>query len=218
MRILLADDHPVFLSGVRRVLELDGGFEVVAEVRHGREVLPTVGRTHPEVVLLDVRMPELDGLTCLDRLRASYPHVFVVMCSMSAAAEQIQSAYDRGASGYIIKNIDPSGLGPAIRRSVAGTASRDHLLATDPGDSVRLAAGLTPRETDVMKAVSRGLSNRTIAKELWVTEQTVKFHLSNLYRKLELSNRTELARWAYGNGYQEEGYEESQSSSTSSRG
>ena len=159
-----------------------------------------VARTQPEVVLLDVRMPGLDGLTCLDRLRAGHPEVRVIMCSMGADAEQIQSAFARGASGYIVKSVDPNELASAIRQAVDGTAFGAEGLPGTDEDNAALAAGLTPREIQIMEAVARGLANKTIAKELWVTEQTVKFHLSNIYRKLELSNRTELARWAFSHG------------------
>jgi DNA-binding NarL/FixJ family response regulator len=200
LRILLADDHPVFVAGVRRVLELDGGFEVVAEVHSGPEVLPMVARTQPDVVLLDVRMPGLDGLTGLDRLRIGHPDVHVVMCSMGSDPEQIQSAFARGASGYIVKSVDPNEFASAIRQAVEGTAFGAEGLPGTGEDNAALAAGLTTREIQIMEAVARGLANKAIAKELWVTEQTVKFHLSNIYRKLELSNRTELARWAFSHG------------------
>jgi DNA-binding NarL/FixJ family response regulator len=122
MRILLADDHPLLLAGVRQVLELDGGFEIVGEAHHGTEVVPLVSQTQPEVVLLDMRMPGLDGLVCLDRLRARHPEVHVVMCSVSADPEQIQSTFKRGACGYIVKSVDP---GTSARRSA-------RLLAAPP--------------------------------------------------------------------------------------
>ncbi len=200
LRILIADDHPVLLAGIRQVLELDGGFEIVAEVRSGPEVLPIVARTQPDVVLLDVRMPGLDGLTCLDRLRGGCPDVRVVMCSMGSDPEQIQSAFARGACGYIVKSVGPQDLASAIRQAVEGTAFHTEGLPGINEDTAALAAGLTTREIGIMEAVARGLANKAIAKELWVTEQTVKFHLSNIYRKLELSNRTELARWAFSHG------------------
>jgi DNA-binding NarL/FixJ family response regulator len=205
---LIADDHPVLLAGVRQVLELDGGFEVVAEVHSGPEVLPMVGQTQPEVVLLDVRMPGLDGLTCLDRLRTGYPDVHVVMCSMGSDPDQIQSAFARGACGYIVKSVDPNELASAIRQAVEGTAFHAHGLPGINEDSAGLAAGLTTREIEIMEAVARGLANKAIAKKLWITEQTVKFHLTNIYRKLDLSNRTELARWAFSHGLKGQEYED----------
>ncbi len=203
MKILIADDHQLMLAGVRQVLELDGGFEVVAEAHHGTEVVPLVGQTQPEVVLLDMRMPGLDGLVCLDRLRARHPEVRVVMCSMSADPAQIQSAFKRGACGYIVKSINPRDLGSAIRQAVDGTAYHALGLPAINEDTVARAAGLTSRELEIMKAVARGLANKAIAKELWITEQTVKFHLTNIYRKLRVSNRTEAARWAMNHGLQD---------------
>jgi len=207
VRIVIADDHPVMLAGVRKVLEGDGGFEVVGETHVAAKILPLVGQTNPDVVLLDMRMPGMDGLSTLDRLRARYPDVHVVMCSMGADPEQIQAAFKRGASGYIVKSVDPRDLGSAIRQAVDGTAYHALGLPAINEDTVAKAAGLTEREFEIMKAVARGLANKTIAKELWITEQTVKFHLTNVYRKLGISNRTEAARWALSRGLQEQQFE-----------
>jgi DNA-binding NarL/FixJ family response regulator len=200
MRVLLADDHPLMLVGVRRVLEDSEGFEVVGEARLGSEVLPLVGSTHPDVVLLDMRMPGIDGLGCLERIRLRYPKVKVVVLSVSTNPEHIQSALARGASGYIVKSIHPLDLPSAVRQAVDGTVY--HALGMPEVNDVAIAkaAGLTERELTIIKAVARGLSNQAIAKELWVTEQTVKFHLTNIYRKLHLGNRTEAARYAYQHG------------------
>jgi DNA-binding NarL/FixJ family response regulator len=192
---LIADDHPLVLAGVRRTLELDGGFDIVAETQHGPEILPLVARTDPDVALLDMRMPGIDGLTCLDRIRHRHPDVKVVMCSMDSDPEQVQEAFRRGASGYIVKNVGPKDLASAIRQAVEGTAYHALGLPAINEDNVARAAGLTTRELQIMKAVARGLANKAIAKELWITEQTVKFHLSNVYRKLNIANRTEAARW-----------------------
>jgi two-component system nitrate/nitrite response regulator NarL len=195
LKILIADDHPLVLTGVRRTLEQDGGFEIVAETQTGTEVLPLVGRTNPDVALLDMRMPGIDGLTCLDRIRHRHPDVKVVICSMDSDPEQVQEAFRRGAAGYIVKNVGPKDLASAIRQAVDGTAYHALGLPAINEDNAARAAGLTSRELQIMKAVARGLSNKAIAKELWITEQTVKFHLGNIYRKLNLANRTEAARW-----------------------
>jgi two-component system nitrate/nitrite response regulator NarL len=203
MRILLADDHPVVLDGVRRALEEDGGFDVVAETQNGTEVLPLIGQLHPDVVLLDIGMPRIDGLTCLDRIRTLHPEVKVVMCSMSSDPEEIQDAFRRGASGYIVKNVNPRDLPSAVRQAVEGTAYHALGLPAISDESIGRTTGLTPRELDVMKAVARGLSNKAIAKEFWITEQTVKFHLGNIFRKLGVTNRTEAARWALSKGLQD---------------
>jgi DNA-binding NarL/FixJ family response regulator len=188
------------LAGARRALELDGGFEVVGEARTGSQVLPLVGRTAPDAVLLDLRMPGVDGLGCLQRIREEHPDVKVVMCSMSADPDQIQGAFKRGACGYVLKTINPIDLGSAIRQAVEGTAYHALGLPAMDEETVARSAGLTEREVEIVKAVSRGLSNKAIAAELWITVQTVKFHLTSIYRKLGISNRTEAANWALRTG------------------
>jgi DNA-binding NarL/FixJ family response regulator len=199
MRVLIADDHRL-LAGLRQALQLDDSFEIVAEVGHGTEILALVRQTQPEVVLLDMRMPGADGLACLDRLRAHYPEVPVVMCSMSADPEHIQSAFRHGASGYIVKTINPLDLGPAIRLAVEGTAWHAHGLPAINEGTVARAAGLTERESDIVQAVARGLDNQAIAQELWITEQTIAFDLTNVHRKLGVSDRTEVVRWTLSRG------------------
>jgi DNA-binding NarL/FixJ family response regulator len=210
MRILLADDHPLVLLGVRRVFEEDPGFEVVGEAHTGIDVLPLVERTDPDVVLLDMRMPDLDGLSCLERIRARHSNVKVVFLSVSNGPRQIRAALAQGASGYIGKGIDPAKLPSAVREAVEGVhLSIDgpaHVSVEGPDvDEAALASavGLTKREMSIVKAVARGLSNRAIAQELWVTEQTVKFHLTNIYRKLGTPNRTAAAQWVYEQGLAE---------------
>ena len=201
MRILLADDHALVLDGIHHALEVDGGFDVVAVTRSGAEVLPLVGQHAPDVVLLDVQLPKLDGLGCLGRIRARYPEVKVVMLSMFAETNEVQLAFERGACGFITKSIDAADLGSAIRQAVEGTAF--HAIgppATDEPGAAR-SVGLTERELTIVRAVARGLSNDAVAKELWITEQTVKFHLTNIYRKIGVANRTEAARWAFAQGF-----------------
>jgi DNA-binding NarL/FixJ family response regulator len=202
-KVLLCDGQALMLVGVRQVLEQAEGFDVVGEARVGSEVLPLIGRTNPDVVLLDMRMPGIDGLGCLDRIRLRHPNVKVVIFSVSTNTEPIQAALARGASGYIVKNINPLDLPSALRQAVEGTVYHALGLPELNDTSIAKAAGLTERELTIIKAVARGLSNQAIAKELWVTEQTVKFHLTNIYRKLDISNRTEAARWAYAQGFME---------------
>jgi DNA-binding NarL/FixJ family response regulator len=158
-----------------------------------------VGRTNPDLVLLDLRMPGADGLTCLAQIRKRHPDVKVVILSVSTDENLIQTVLKRGASAYIVKSINPIDLPSALRQAVEGTVYSAIGLPADSGSAAR-AAGLTDRETAILSALARGLSNEAIGKELWVAEQTVKFHLTNIYRKLGVSNRTEAARLAYQNG------------------
>src|SRR5262245_58878427 len=200
MKVLVADDHRLMVEGIRRALEDAEDIEVVGEASTGSQVLPLVRRLRPDVVLLDMRMPQMDGLTCLDQLRKSNPDVKVIVLSVFSDPERIQAAFKHGASGYIVKSVNPLDLPSAIRQAVDGTVFHAIGLPEVDEQSLGKASGLTDRELSILKAVAQGLSNAAIGKELWVTEQTVKFHLTNIYRKLNLANRTEAARYAYQHG------------------
>ena len=197
MKVLIADDHPLTREGVKLALANARDIEIVGEAANGAEVLPLIARTDPDLVLLDIRMPLMDGLTCLELIRRRYPNVRVVIFSQLSEAEVIQTALKRGAVGFIVKSIDVEGLGSAIRQAYEGTVFHTLGAAEIDSEANARAAGLTKREIVILKAVARGLPNQEIAKELWVTEQTVKFHLTNVYRKINAKNRTEAARFAY---------------------
>jgi DNA-binding NarL/FixJ family response regulator len=198
------DDHRLILAGIRRALERSPDIEVVGEADSGNQVLPLVARTSPDLVLLDLRLPDLDGLACLEALGEQFSDVKVVMLSAFADPEYVQAALSRGARGYIVKNVNPVDLASALRQALEGTVY--HALGVPETDTRGRAqsAGLTERERVVLEAAARGLSNRAIARELWVTEQTVKFHLTNIFRKLGARNRTDAARRAYARGLLDE--------------
>ena len=188
------------LDGVRRALEADGGFEIVGETQDGAKVLELVARTSPELVLLDVRMPNVDGLACLDEIHRRYPDVKVVMLSASTSPELIAAALRRGASAYLAKSVDPNDLPSTLRQAVEGNVFSASAVAGESENETAKAAGLTERERSILEALAKGKSNDEIAKDLWVTQQTVKFHLTNIYRKLGVKNRTEATRLAYQRG------------------
>jgi DNA-binding NarL/FixJ family response regulator len=205
LKVLIADDHKLLVDGTKQALERAGGFEVVGEASNGAQVLPLVRRLRPDLVLLDMRMPQMDGLTCLAKIRKDFPKVKVAMLSVSQDPELIQAALKRGASAYIVKSVDPDDLAAALRQAMNGNVFTTVGVSEDPGERAAKDAGLTERELVIVRAVARGLSNEAIAKELWVAEQTVKFHLTNIYRKLDVSNRTEAARYAFEQGLVEPG-------------
>lgn len=187
------------LKGIRRALEGTDDIEVVGEGRTGVEVLELVRRLSPDVVLLDTHMPVMDGTMCLDLLRARHPNVKVVVISVFNDTKHVERALRRGAAGYIVKSVNPVDLPAAVRHAFEGTVY--HAIRRPNGTATNgKLAGLTERETAILHAVSRGLSNHAIGTELFVTEQTVKFHLTNIYRKLDVANRTEAVRYAYQNG------------------
>jgi len=199
MKVLIADDHKLIVQGIRRALEEDGGFDIVGEASAGSQVMPLVSQLRPDLVLLDLRMPGLDGLMCLDQIKKRFPETKVVIISAATDEKLIQTALKRGASAYIVKTVDPADLPAALRQALDGTVY--HAIGMfEESETAAKAAGLTSREIAILNALARGLSNEAIGKELWVAEQTVKFHLTNIYRKLGVSNRTEAARLAYQNG------------------
>ena len=188
------------VEGTKQALERAGGFDVVGEAVSGAQVLPLIRRLKPDLVLLDLRMPQMDGLTCLTKIRKEFPDMKVAMLSVSQDPELIQTALKRGANAYIVKSIDPDDLAGALRQALEGNVFTTAGITEDPGERAAKDAGLTDRELGIIRAVARGLSNEAISKELWVAEQTVKFHLTNIYRKLGVTNRTEAARYAFEQG------------------
>jgi DNA-binding NarL/FixJ family response regulator len=200
IKVLLADDHRLILSGIRRALEEVDDIEVVGEAESGSQVLPLIHQTSPDLVLLDLRLPDMNGLSCLDAIRKRYPEVKVVVLSAFSDSEHIQAAFQRGATAYIVKSVSPVDLPSALRQALEDTVYQGVRVIGDVGGGNGDGLGLTERELSMLRALARGLSNNAISKEFWVTEQTVKFHLSNIYRKLGVANRTEAARFAYERG------------------
>jgi DNA-binding NarL/FixJ family response regulator len=188
LRVLVVDDHRLILRAIRDALDEGDEFEIVAETRFGVEVLPLVGHHRPDVVLLDAEMPDISGLIVLERLRQRFPDTDVVMLSDSGGAV-IELARERGARALILKQIDPEIFLDAVREALSS-----------PEEQPVLSVELTARELGILSLVAAGKANREIAHELFITEQTVKFHLTNIYRKLDIQNRTEAARFAFEHG------------------
>ena len=212
LRVAIADDHRLMLDGIRRALEAAPDITVVGEAMTGEEMIELVPKVKPDVVILDMRMPKGDGLSTLSRLKSDHPDLKVIILSMFEEPDDINEALEKGASGYVVKSINPLDLPSTIRQvvdgsvyhpGVAGAVGGTGAGGSKPRSSTKDAAppaGLTERELTILRLVAEGLSNLDIASKLYVTEQTVKFHLSNIYRKLGVGNRTEATRYAYRNG------------------
>jgi DNA-binding NarL/FixJ family response regulator len=200
LKVLIVDDHRLMLDAIRASLERDEDMDVVGEADSGEKVLPLVAQTGPDVVLLDVRMPGMDGLRVLERIRERYPSVAVVMLSGIDDPALVRAALERGAAAFVLKHVDPRDLGAALRQVVGGAM----FCLLDAGSPVRESAleevGLSRRELSILEALQSGGSNQEIAKRLFLAEQTVKFHLTNIYRKLGVSTRTEAVHRAYADG------------------
>jgi DNA-binding NarL/FixJ family response regulator len=173
--------------------------EIVGEATSGQEVLPLVGRTSPDVALLDLRMPGMDGLRCLELLRERHPSVKTIIFSGSDDPAAVDAAFARGAVAFIQKTIDPADLPSVVRQAVAGNVffAAGNVAHTSPVES---RWDLTPREIEILRALAGGQSNKQMAREFWLSEQTIKYHLTNIYRKLEVRSRTEAVRLAYEHG------------------
>jgi DNA-binding NarL/FixJ family response regulator len=207
--VLVVDDHAVVRRGLAAYLESADGIEAVAEAANGREALVQLRRLAaenrlPQVVLMDVLMPEMDGITAIGEILASYPDVRVVMLTSFGEVERVYAALQAGAAGYLLKDADPDEVAAAIRAAARGEV---HL---DPAVAGRLTrqlvspptglAALTARERTVLALVARGLSNRQIAAELYISDRTARTHVSHVLTKLQLSSRTQAALVAIREG------------------
>ena len=198
LKLVIADDHELILEGIRIALADSPDIEVVGSTTSGSQVLPLVRQTSPDVVLLDLRMPGMDGLRCLEALRERHPNVKAVVLSGSEEPDVIEAAFRRGAVGFVVKRIDPADLAGLIRQVADG--KRYYPIQTRTTVTEAADLGLTEREGDILKALVDGLSNKQIARQFWLSEQTIKFHLTNVYRKLGVGSRTEALRQAYEHG------------------
>jgi DNA-binding NarL/FixJ family response regulator len=202
IRVLLADDHALVLQAVHVALEADPELEIVAEAKSGSQVLPRVAEAEPDLVLLDIRMPGIDGLELLDRLRENYPEVNVVILSGLDDPDLPSEALRRGAKAFLGKGIDPADVAPILRQVSEGTLVPESFggREADVAERSRSEYGLTTREHEILERVASGRPNKQIAAEFWLSEQTIKYHLTNVYRKIGVSSRTEAARFAYDHG------------------
>ncbi|MFD7697729.1 response regulator [Streptomyces sp. NPDC059805] len=217
IRLLLVDDDPLVRAGLSLMLGGADDIEIVGEAADGADVGPLADRTRPDVVLMDIRMPGVDGLTATERLRARQDPPQVVLLTTFHADEQVLRALRAGAAGFVLKDTPPAEIVDAVRKVAAGdpvlspTVTRqlmDHAAGT-AADTRRAHArerltALNDREREVAVAVGRGLSNAEIAGELYMSVATVKTHVSRVLAKLDLNNRVQIALLAYDAGLLEE--------------
>ena len=204
LRVFLVDDHAMFRAGVRA--ELGVHVDVIGEAATVQEAIASIGRHQPDVVLLDVHMPDGGGRAVLESVRRSHPSVTFLALSVSDAAEDVIGLIRAGARGYVTKTISPDELAAAIRRVADGDAVFSPRLAGFVLDAFAARPEatladpeldqLTNREREVLRLLARGYAYKEIAKELFISIKTVETHVSNVLRKLQMSNRYELSRWA----------------------
>lgn len=205
IRILLADDHAMFRAGIRVLLELQDDYRVVAEAVDGRDAVRKTLETRPDVVLMDIAMPGLDGLAACGEIKAAWPEARIILLTQYENREYILPATKVGASGYVLKRAAADELVTAIRVVHGGRAFLDPAVAQVMLDELRApshtgVAGLTEREREVLVLMARGQTNPEIAAALNVSPKTVDFHRANLMQKLGLQTRADVVRFAVKQG------------------
>src|SRR5829696_3402922 len=226
-RILLVEDHPMFRRGLRRMLEDTGRFQVVGEAQNGHEAIHLADIHHPELILLDVQLPGVTGLKIARVPRKQHQNAKLIFLSMHVDDERLFDAIRAGASAFITKDTDGESLIDSLRRVLAGETLINQLILSRPqlawrvlsefralsndvaADAAKeadlIALPLSAREIEVLDCVAQGLSNKEIADELYVTEQTVKNHMTSVLRKLDVNDRVQAVLYAVKNGWMEIG-------------
>ena len=203
IRVLLVDDHTVVRQGLRMVMSLEGDLEVVGEAANGREAVEAVARDAPDVVLMDLLMPVMNGVEAIRTIKAEHPEVEAVALTSVLEDRLVIDAVEAGAAGYLLKETGPDALFEAIRAAARGEVRLDPRAQKRLVREVRtpeMRESLTPRETDTLRLIAKGLANKEIAHELGVSEVTVKTHVSNVLSKLGLQSRTQAALFALKEG------------------
>ncbi|HEY6058897.1 MAG TPA: response regulator transcription factor [Candidatus Limnocylindrales bacterium] len=203
IRVLLVDDHAVVRRGLRGFLELLGDLDVVGEAGNGLEAVSEAERLRPDVVLMDLIMPELDGLGAIGRIKSDHPEIEIVALTSFIEEDKVTAALEAGASGYLLKDADAEEVAAAVRAAHAGEVHLDpavtRLLAQrmrERKTQPQPVEPLTERELEVLALLGKGRSNKEIATELVITERTARTHVSNILGKLGLASRTQAALYA----------------------
>ncbi len=200
IRVMLVDDHLMVRDGLRVFLSMYDDLQIVAEAEDGAEAFDLCAKVQPDVILMDIVMPNVDGPSATARIRETFPQVQIIALTSFLEEDLVQRAIQAGASGYLLKDVNPDKLAQAIRDAhqgrptIASAAAR--VLAQAARQPVPVGADLTPRERQVLALLAEGRTNKQIAEALIVSPGTVRLHVSNILSKLEVSNRTEAARLA----------------------
>ncbi|HEY5318762.1 MAG TPA: response regulator transcription factor [Solirubrobacteraceae bacterium] len=199
IRVLIADDHPMVIAGIRRTIEPFEDIEVVGEAHSGPELMGLVERRRPGLVLLDLRMPGVDGVEHIEHIRETWPEVKIVVLSACDDRRSIDGALRAGASAYVLKSAATLDVASVLRQASSGAVFHAPAGGATPigGRAQPDLPTLTDREGTILCAVAEGLTTAAISRDLWVSEHTIKFHLTNIYRKIGVANRAGAVRYAF---------------------
>jgi DNA-binding NarL/FixJ family response regulator len=207
IRVLIADDHHVVRRGLVFFLRTQKDLEIIGEAANGKEAVELALRLKPDIILMDLAMPEMDGIQATRLIKQQKPEIKIMMLTSFSDQDHVIPALEAGASGFQLKDIQPDELVTSIKKIISGEnqlhpKATSHLLANLSNKNKQeknLLEELTKRELDVLKEIAKGKSNKEIASSLFITEKTVKTHVSNLLAKLELADRTQAALYAVKN-------------------
>lgn len=207
IRVLVVDDHAIIRKGVKAVLEIEPDFELVGEARNGIEAIELEAKLHPDVTLMDLVMPEMDGIEAIQQIKKNRPEARILVLTTFAGEDKVLPAVKAGASGYHLKDSSPETLLEAIRQVFYGESSLHPVIAHQvlqelirPPQGQLTTDPLTQREVEVLQLVAQGYENKEIAEKLVVSEATVRTHVSNILSKLHLATRTQAALYALREG------------------
>ncbi|GAC1578978.1 MAG: response regulator transcription factor [Candidatus Dormibacteria bacterium] len=205
IKVLLADDHPLIIAGIRRTIEHLDDIEVVGEAHSAGEVVQLVERRNPDTVLMDLNMPGapgLSGMELIEHLHREFPAVKVVVLSACDDRPTIDATLHAGASAYVLKSAQTVDIASVLRQASSGAVfhAPSHVPAPSGADAGPALPALTDRERSILSAVASGKTTAAISGDLWISEHTIKFHLTNIYRKLGVANRAGAVRYALEHG------------------
>lgn len=210
IKVLIVDDHHVVRRGLVFFLKTQKDIEIIGEASNGLEAVKMATNLQPDIVLMDLVMPEMDGIEATRRIKSVYPHIHILMLTSFSDRDHIVPAIEAGAAGYQLKDIEPDDLVATIRKIIAGENSMHPEVTTQLDKNTETMNNLphtlhplTRREKDVLAELTKGKSNKEIASSLFVTEKTVKTHISNIFTKLEVQDRTQAALYAVKYGLTE---------------
>ena len=207
IRVFLCDDHAIVRQGIRALLTTEPDLEVVGEAADGAEALAALEAAAPDVILMDLAMPRMDGIEAIGRIKAAWPEARILVLTSFASDDKVFPAIKAGALGYLLKDSGPEALVQAIRQVHHGESSLHPAIArkllaelSRPAAEAAMPDPLTAREIEVLRLIARGLSNQQIADQLTISEATVRTHVSNILGKLQLASRTQAALYALREG------------------
>ncbi len=215
IRLVLADDHAVVRSGTRELLEQQPDFKIIGEAANGEEAVQLAADLSPDVLIMDVRMPKMTGVEATRKIKTTYPHVKILVLTAHDDDEYVFALLQAGANGYLLKtaeieelvrairtvNAGQSALAPEVTGKVVAQFASGKSLSEIVTEPVEDYDGLTDRELNILKLVGKGLSNKQIGKQLFISDRTVQAHLSNIFSKLNVSSRTEAVMHAVRKGW-----------------